>query len=269
MGTSFELSLQRRVQLAVVAHIRHVYTDYDKLLKEVDWGVARSMVEQRSLDVVAKWIKEVNNTEAYEDILREVIVIPDDDDDEEADVVTQPREQRKATEKELNNASRTIGRDEIQAHPLAHGAIQSTRSRYESPDTWERSQPQVFGHGQYIVQPHQQDPLKAQRVETRRHQLWEQALDRRMREPETYRIMREAPQDHPPLALRTIEAYHPSTVLSQDSQKQGYYLQQPPASVLQQAPYSKPILRINSQMPPAQHGALPQIQDTQVRHFVP
>ena len=225
-------------------------------------------MEQQSLDVVAKWIKEVNNTEAYEDILREVIVIPDDDEDDSGDAIAQDRRQTKANEREINNPPRTLGRGEIWTRPLDHSALQDPQNRYESPDALERSQPQILGHGQYIMQPHQQDLLKSQRVGMRRQQLWEQALDRRIREPETYRAIREAPHNHLPLALRTIEAQHPSSVSSQDLQKQGYYLQQMhPASVLQETPRPHPTLRVHTQVPQVQHGALPQARDTQVSHI--
>ncbi|RMZ72720.1 Coiled-coil domain-containing 25 [Pyrenophora seminiperda CCB06] len=50
VGNAKELTLARKVQLAVVAHIRHMYTDYDKLLRSDGWLEARSQVEHPELD---------------------------------------------------------------------------------------------------------------------------------------------------------------------------------------------------------------------------
>ncbi|KAF2708926.1 hypothetical protein K504DRAFT_408226 [Pleomassaria siparia CBS 279.74] len=80
VGNAKELTLARRVQLAVVAHIRHTYTEYDSLLKTGSWSEARSKVEHVSLAVLRRWRDEGDDVE---ETFREVIVIDDDDDDEE------------------------------------------------------------------------------------------------------------------------------------------------------------------------------------------
>lgn len=49
VGTAIELPLARRAQLAVVAHIRHIYTDYDRLLKVTSFHEARTTVEEPTL----------------------------------------------------------------------------------------------------------------------------------------------------------------------------------------------------------------------------
>jgi hypothetical protein len=73
------------VQLAVVAHIRHVYTDYDKLLKTGSWMQARQNVEHVSLAKLKEWRDEAGEaSNEIEDTFREVIVL-DDDDDEASD----------------------------------------------------------------------------------------------------------------------------------------------------------------------------------------
>ena len=71
------------MQLAVVAHIRHVYTDYDKLLKTGTYQSARAAVEKPCLDLLAQWRSDDDDDDpnAMEEILREVIVIDDDDED--------------------------------------------------------------------------------------------------------------------------------------------------------------------------------------------
>ncbi|KAK4656099.1 hypothetical protein QC762_308320 [Podospora pseudocomata] len=50
VGLAADITLSRRVQLAVLAHIRHNHTRYDKLLKETSWVNARKAVESLCLD---------------------------------------------------------------------------------------------------------------------------------------------------------------------------------------------------------------------------
>lgn len=79
-----DLSLPRRIQLAVVAHIRHIYTDYDSLLHSLGWAGARANVASKTLEVLASWRGDKDDDiDVVEDILREVIVISDDEDDSE------------------------------------------------------------------------------------------------------------------------------------------------------------------------------------------
>lgn len=86
VGTASELPLARRAQLAVVAHIRHLYTDYDKLLKSGSFHDARSTVEQPTLAKLVAWRgDDENGQKVLEDVFREVIVISDDDDDSEVE----------------------------------------------------------------------------------------------------------------------------------------------------------------------------------------
>ncbi|KAF2228753.1 hypothetical protein EV356DRAFT_47206 [Viridothelium virens] len=82
VGTAAALTLERRVQLAVAAHIRHVYTDYDEQLRKATWQDARRHVEQACVDQLVKWRGE-DDSDAHEleDIFREIIVIDDDDDE--------------------------------------------------------------------------------------------------------------------------------------------------------------------------------------------
>jgi len=82
VGHAADLSLERRVQLAVISHIRHTKTAYDELLRmKVPWKQARMVVEPRTLEVMKEWRGE-DNTSELEDIFKEIIVIDDDDDDE-------------------------------------------------------------------------------------------------------------------------------------------------------------------------------------------
>ncbi|KAF7595740.1 hypothetical protein BBP40_004871 [Aspergillus hancockii] len=88
VGTAVELPLARRAQLAVVAHIRHVYTDYDRLLKTTSFHEARSLVEEPTLARLVEWRgDDENGKTVLEDVFREVIVISDDEEsDTEGDM---------------------------------------------------------------------------------------------------------------------------------------------------------------------------------------
>lgn len=86
VGTANELSLIRRAQLAVVAHVRHVYTDYDKLLRQTHYREARNIVEKPSLRKLVEWRgDDENGKQVLEDVFREVVVISDDEDSDRDD----------------------------------------------------------------------------------------------------------------------------------------------------------------------------------------
>lgn len=85
VGNAKELPLARRVQLAVVAHIRHTYTEYDNILRTGSWAEARSRVEHVSLAKLKEWRDEAGDeSHELEETFREVIVL-DDEDEESAD----------------------------------------------------------------------------------------------------------------------------------------------------------------------------------------
>jgi hypothetical protein len=83
IGSAQDIPLPRRVQLAVIARIRHTYTDYDALLGAFgDWKGTRKEVEPACLQKLIEWRGETgDDDEALEEIVRETIVIDDDDDD--------------------------------------------------------------------------------------------------------------------------------------------------------------------------------------------
>lgn len=87
VGNAANLSLSRRVQLAVIAHIRHVYTDYDRRLKKGGYLEARANVEHACLEQLRKWRgeqEEDDNIIELEEDFREVIVLDDSDDESDA-----------------------------------------------------------------------------------------------------------------------------------------------------------------------------------------
>jgi len=82
VGLASDISLSRRVQLAVLAHIRHKHTRYDNLLREANYLHARKAVEQLCLDILVKWRgDEETGRDQLDEILREVIVISDSEDE--------------------------------------------------------------------------------------------------------------------------------------------------------------------------------------------
>ncbi|KAI1008161.1 hypothetical protein K3495_g54 [Podosphaera aphanis] len=87
VGTQSNIPLSRRVQLAILAHIRHNHTRYDKLLRETSWMNARKAVEPVCLDIILKWRgDEETGRDQMDEILREVVIISDSEDDEEDDL---------------------------------------------------------------------------------------------------------------------------------------------------------------------------------------
>lgn len=85
VGLQKELTLSRRVQLAVIAHIRHTHTRYDLLLRETTWEHARKTVEPLTLDILVKWRgDEETGRDQLDEVLREIVIL-DDSDDEEGD----------------------------------------------------------------------------------------------------------------------------------------------------------------------------------------
>ncbi|KAK2066326.1 hypothetical protein P8C59_000155 [Phyllachora maydis] len=88
VGLASDLPLYRRVQLAVLAHIRHNFTSYDELLRQTSYSNARRLVQPICLDYLVKWRgDEETGRDQLDEILQEVIVISDsesDDDDRAA-----------------------------------------------------------------------------------------------------------------------------------------------------------------------------------------
>ena len=85
VGTADEIPLTRRATLSVVAHIRHGYTRYDKLLRRMAYNNARHEVEAETLKKLVEWRGDgTADSGAINDILDDVIVISDEEksDDE-------------------------------------------------------------------------------------------------------------------------------------------------------------------------------------------
>ncbi|KAF4634974.1 hypothetical protein G7Y89_g3124 [Cudoniella acicularis] len=119
VGLQADLPLSRRVQLAVLAHIRHTHTRYDKLLRETTWMNARKVVEPVCLDVLVKWRgDEETGRDQMDEILREVVIITDseeeddssseDDSSEEEGEVTSPSTTETPSQPSSRNQPRPV-----------------------------------------------------------------------------------------------------------------------------------------------------------------
>ncbi|MCJ1243502.1 hypothetical protein MMC30_000699 [Trapelia coarctata] len=172
-----KLSLPRRVQLAVVAHIRHNYTQYDKLLKQVPWQAARAMIEQPSLDKLAQWRGDDNEEpDAMEEILREVIVIPDDDE-EDSQRLTSNSSLRQGSVEMIS--SRALA-DDVETRPIDYAARRTSATGVESPDSDDDQEVTFLGHGQYVFD--RPNEKRTNQDGTHRLRAWEEARSR-LRQP--------------------------------------------------------------------------------------
>lgn len=112
VGLQADLSLSRRVQLAVSAHIRHSHTRYDQLLKETSWENARKAVESLCLDTLVKWRgDEETGRDQLDEVLREIVVI--DDSDEEDNESEEESESENEEEEEKNSDITADGAAEV------------------------------------------------------------------------------------------------------------------------------------------------------------
>ena len=197
VGNAEALSLPRRVQLAVVAHIRHNYTDYDKLLKQVPYQVARAIVEQPSLDKLAQWRgDDSDEPNAMEEILREVIVIPDDDDEVDRKLVHGPSSRHGSVE---ILSSRAIA-DDLETHPIDYAAERTSAMGVESPDSDDVQEVTFLGHGQYAFDAPNES--RDTRNGAHRHRAWEEARHR-LKQPDRQPATLSAP-----VARRLTELPH-------------------------------------------------------------
>jgi hypothetical protein len=147
VGLQPSLSLFRRVQLAVLAHIRHNHTRYDRLLKETSWSNARRVTEEVCLDFLVKWRgDDESGKDQLDEIIREVVVLSDDDDSDDDEDSTSDVEI--VSSRDISMQARTPG-------PHIPGIP-------SGPSTVPYRESTVGGHGQAPAgaQVRPQEPLK-------------------------------------------------------------------------------------------------------------
>ncbi|KAK2760952.1 hypothetical protein FQN54_002194 [Arachnomyces sp. PD_36] len=177
VGTASELPLARRAQLAVVAHIRHVYTQYDRLLRVTSFQEARASVEEPTLAKLVQWRgDDENGKTVLEDVFREVIVISDDEDDDsviEEDINAAGGYRDSSIEVVSSNA--LVG--ELDMLPLNYSNLEHTNSN-AARDLSGDEAPTGF---RFVPGTHRRDPTRKKNPDRRgfnRYQAWDRARDR-------------------------------------------------------------------------------------------
>ena len=174
VGLQTNIPLSRRVQLAVLAHIRHTHTRYDKLLRETSWMNARKAVEPVCLDVLVKWRgDEETGRDQMDEIIREVVIITDSEEEDDSSDYEDSSEE----EGEVTSVSST---EPQMSHP---------QQRF--PEPMERIRPLIASTPGITEDEDGDDPVssrtrtrpqkdkKAQRGFKRYQAAWEEAVHRR------------------------------------------------------------------------------------------
>lgn len=174
VGLQADLPLARRVQLAVLAHIRHTHTRYDKLLKETSWINARKVVEPVCLDVLVKWRgDEETGRDQMDEILREVVIITDSDDEDEDDSDEDDGSEEDEEEEEgtsAESAALILQDDPQRRQPL--GVEQNSHANVAGPSDFNNS------HTRSRARPNE-GPRKPQPRFKRYQAAWDEAVNRR------------------------------------------------------------------------------------------
>ena len=220
VGTVANLSLVRRAQLAVIAHIRHTYTDYDALLRQVQYNEARRRVEQPCLDRLIRWRGDDDDTGDMEDVLREVIVIPDDDeaDNDEGDETTGGL-RKLAGENERDSSVEYISEADMQIHPVDYSNVNRTVERGDSYSPESDKEIQYLGSN--LLRNSRQvqyDQHTLDRMGTHRQRVYEEALDRRRKQPENLNVQ----NGHHSLSVFSNSGHDEMHLLLQQPQDRDY-----------------------------------------------
>lgn len=225
VGTALELPLARRAQLAVVAHIRHIYTDYDRLLKMTSFHEARSLVEEPTLARLVAWRgDDENGKTVLEDVFREVIVISDDDDsDSDEEENGAPSTNRDHSVEYVSSRARAV---ELPTKPIDFA---DPASRGTVRELSEDEAPSGFR-----VIPQVPRKNKADRRGFSRYQAWDRAINR-------YRNFANATDK--------VRLYGSST-----DQQRPYSVRQPPHGIeVGTGSRNQPISFVYTAVPPIHH----------------
>jgi Uncharacterized conserved protein (DUF2293) len=193
VGLQPDLSLSRRVQLAVAAHIRHMHTRYDLLLRETNWETARKTVEPLCLDVLVKWRgDEETGRDQVDEMLREIVIIDDSDEEDNES------EEGSESESEEEEEQSSDGVAEVNIEKPNTPAVLSQKS----PAEFQSGQPakaQAASNQQstHLISTSNQNKGVASRTRSktkskkskkarrnnRRYQAWQDAVKRRLARP--------------------------------------------------------------------------------------
>ncbi|SPQ27640.1 d487d256-7fb5-4afb-b3ad-b0d068a0370c [Thermothielavioides terrestris] len=183
VGLAPDLTLSRRVQLAVLAHIRHNHTRYDQLLRETTYVNARKAVESLCLDILVKWRgDEETGRDQLDEILCEVVVISDSESDEsdEDEEEDESSVTSSAEESPREQAGRAVGTNRAMVSPIDAPLAAPTRNN---------SRGQTLPRAAHAPQKVKKISAKARReakwaqrgfhrYQAARDQAWHQAVER-------------------------------------------------------------------------------------------
>jgi hypothetical protein len=197
VGLQADLTLSRRVQLAVIAHIRHTHTRYDLLLRETSWENARKTVESLCLDILVKWRgDEETGRDQLDEVLREIVVIDDSDDEgEESEEGSESEGEEEDSSDGIANGVAEVNLKKTQAPAIPSQKLppesqpsQSAQAQTEkNPQTTTQINPSPKNQGissrtRSKAKPnHRQKAKKSRR--NKRFQAWQDALKRRTERP--------------------------------------------------------------------------------------
>lgn len=216
VGFSDDIPLARRVQLAVLAHIRHSHTRYDDLLREAGWQAARKAVETLCLDILVKWRgDEETGRDQLDEILREVVVISDSEGESSDD-------------EEMSDDSSTCDSESsnsilVSAHPITVSSqIAAVENHHQPPGTTSGPR-RHLAPAQGTAGGQSADPIrKSDRKDQRgfkRYRAWQDAILRN-RETDEHRSgylsddTSEYNPRHPQIPTRQLDARQPTSYTS-------------------------------------------------------
>lgn len=194
VGLQPDLTLARRVQLAVAAHVRHIHTRYDLLLRETNWDTARKTVESLCLDILVKWRgDEETGRDQLDEMLREIVII-DDSDDEDND---SEEESDSESEEEEESSDGIVEVNPERTNPSAPAVIPQKspiESQSKQPDIAQtvsnlpsthptNSSTQNQGIASRTRSKTKPKKSKKARRNNKRYQAWQDALKRRHERP--------------------------------------------------------------------------------------
>lgn len=189
--------MHRRAQLGVLAHIRHVYTNYEQLLRTGEWKDARAAVEHQCLDKLVQWRgDDEDDTDAMTDILREVIVIRDDEDEHDSN----SRSDHLPLPTDMDREASV----EVIATRAAADAVHLQQVNLRSPSNGASDPGSDSGEkylSTYKAQP-TDDRRLFDRVEAHRHRAWAAARDRQRADPQQHEKRRSPSLDGSTIARR-------------------------------------------------------------------
>lgn len=197
VGLQSNIPLSRRVQLAVLAHIRHTHTRYDLLLRETSWMNARKAVEPVCLDVLVRWRgDEETGRDQMDEILREVVIITDSEGESDSS----DEEDNSDDEDEVTSASSaeapSLPVSRNQQRPVVHN-VQPTQTNGSSITQVSQldNNGTVSSRTRSKVDPNK----KAQRGFKRYQAAWDDAVHRRQERPASGPNLASTPYEASPL----------------------------------------------------------------------